>query len=282
MGDTSLGDPQSMNLFAYTRNNPVDFTDPTGLNLNAPGGGATCYLDGFLVSCATALGLVGSGAAEISGSSGGGSYGGGTVVCQPDHWDPSTTTLTAGQCTVYGLTAGSDNISESISGQEIADDDFELLKAKLLGRAFLDAFYLLNRVSECAEYVKDNNLARNAGDPAKVLEGLYRGKDPRIRVSDNNLFKSGKNGTNEAVARTVPNSAGQPKRIELALSFFSDSYFKRYGRTGRKGRIEVLIHELKHWFGGDDHNKDGSQRDYFENIKKKCLSKFDKVLGGPK
>jgi len=34
MGDTSLSNPQSMNLFAYTRSNPIDFTDPSGLSLN--------------------------------------------------------------------------------------------------------------------------------------------------------------------------------------------------------------------------------------------------------
>ena len=36
MGDSDLGNPQSMNLFAYTRNNPVDFVDPSGLLLAAP------------------------------------------------------------------------------------------------------------------------------------------------------------------------------------------------------------------------------------------------------
>ncbi len=31
MASASRGDPQSLNLFAYTRNNPVDFVDPSGL-----------------------------------------------------------------------------------------------------------------------------------------------------------------------------------------------------------------------------------------------------------
>ena len=35
MGDAEPGNPQSLNLFAYTRNNPVDFVDPIGLNLSA-------------------------------------------------------------------------------------------------------------------------------------------------------------------------------------------------------------------------------------------------------
>ena len=34
MGDSDLGNPQSQNLFAYTRNNPIDFNDPSGLKLS--------------------------------------------------------------------------------------------------------------------------------------------------------------------------------------------------------------------------------------------------------
>ena len=32
MASASIGDPQSMNLFAYTGNNPIDFVDPLGLD----------------------------------------------------------------------------------------------------------------------------------------------------------------------------------------------------------------------------------------------------------
>ena len=35
MGDSTLGSPQSMNLYGYVRNNPIDFVDPNGLNLSA-------------------------------------------------------------------------------------------------------------------------------------------------------------------------------------------------------------------------------------------------------
>ncbi len=40
MASASIGDPQSLNLFAYVTNNPVDFVDPSGLLL---GGGITSY-----------------------------------------------------------------------------------------------------------------------------------------------------------------------------------------------------------------------------------------------
>jgi len=36
MASASIGDPQSLNMFAYTQNNPVDFIDPSGLFLAAP------------------------------------------------------------------------------------------------------------------------------------------------------------------------------------------------------------------------------------------------------
>ena len=36
MASASVGDPQSLNLFAYTQNNPVDFTDPNGLDSTPP------------------------------------------------------------------------------------------------------------------------------------------------------------------------------------------------------------------------------------------------------
>jgi len=66
MGDSSLGSPQSMNLFAYTRNNPVDYVDPSGLNLAGPfTGSPACYLDGFEVSCGLAYSALSSGWAEL-------------------------------------------------------------------------------------------------------------------------------------------------------------------------------------------------------------------------
>jgi murein DD-endopeptidase MepM/ murein hydrolase activator NlpD len=36
MGAVDIGDPQSLNLFAYVQNNPIDFVDPSGLFMIAP------------------------------------------------------------------------------------------------------------------------------------------------------------------------------------------------------------------------------------------------------
>jgi RHS repeat-associated protein len=38
LGSASLGDPQSFNRYTYVGNDPVNFVDPSGLNLEAPGG----------------------------------------------------------------------------------------------------------------------------------------------------------------------------------------------------------------------------------------------------
>ncbi|MDQ3636277.1 MAG: hypothetical protein M3405_17510 [Acidobacteriota bacterium] len=58
MASASIGNPQSMNLFAYVQNNPIDFVDPSGLQLV--------------------------------------SIGGNTYYCEDDRWDESTATLYAG------------------------------------------------------------------------------------------------------------------------------------------------------------------------------------------
>ena len=46
MASASIGDPQSMNMFAYVQNNPVDFTDPSGLDgcIYFPDGSVKCEI----------------------------------------------------------------------------------------------------------------------------------------------------------------------------------------------------------------------------------------------
>jgi RHS repeat-associated protein len=55
-GSYDLTDPQSFNRYAYVQNDPVNFTDPSGLEPN------TCMLDGMPISCGTAGMFVHSGA----------------------------------------------------------------------------------------------------------------------------------------------------------------------------------------------------------------------------
>jgi hypothetical protein len=41
-GSYNLGDPQSFNRYAYVQNDPVNFVDPSGLNVEMGGGGWSC------------------------------------------------------------------------------------------------------------------------------------------------------------------------------------------------------------------------------------------------
>ncbi|MFV0387187.1 MAG: RHS repeat-associated core domain-containing protein [Pyrinomonadaceae bacterium] len=59
MASARIGNPQSLNLFAYVQNNPVDFVDPSGTNMSS-GFGVTCMMDGFSVPCSTVNHLINS------------------------------------------------------------------------------------------------------------------------------------------------------------------------------------------------------------------------------
>jgi len=72
MGDSSLGDPQSLNLFAYTRNNPVDFVDPSGLNLSSGISSGFCPPEYNYVTCQALNAASGN---PIGGGGGGGPAG---------------------------------------------------------------------------------------------------------------------------------------------------------------------------------------------------------------
>ena len=65
-GSYDLTDPQSFNRYAYVQNDPVNFTDPSGLMME---GGVSCYIDGVESDCGLALRMVEAGAAVIGPAS---------------------------------------------------------------------------------------------------------------------------------------------------------------------------------------------------------------------
>ncbi|NNE67398.1 MAG: peptidoglycan DD-metalloendopeptidase family protein [Pyrinomonadaceae bacterium] len=89
MGDTSLSNPQSMNLYGYVRNNPVDLVDPSGLNL-----AAGCYVfvagviydDGRIVITDLIFFCIGGGGGS-GGGRGSGEPGGGGRGASPKQDD---------------------------------------------------------------------------------------------------------------------------------------------------------------------------------------------------
>jgi RHS repeat-associated protein len=72
-GSMSIGDPQSLNRYAYVQNDPVNFVDPSGLEETL-----ACYVDGIPVSCSFGLSLINSGAGYLNGTPG--FYGGGNIL----------------------------------------------------------------------------------------------------------------------------------------------------------------------------------------------------------
>jgi RHS repeat-associated protein len=67
----SIANPQSLDLYSYALNDPVDFADPSGATpaplqndglLLGGGGGPTCLVDGFATDCSLANGLLAMGA----------------------------------------------------------------------------------------------------------------------------------------------------------------------------------------------------------------------------
>ena len=60
MASVDLTDPQTLNMYTYARNNPVDFTDPSGTLPNV-----VYFLDGIEVPARMALRALASGSAEL-------------------------------------------------------------------------------------------------------------------------------------------------------------------------------------------------------------------------
>jgi RHS repeat-associated protein len=92
IGASSLADPQSLNLYAYSANDPVNYADPSGaaftpasvsegdrgdFEFGRGGGGIGFYIDGVPVSSRLALNFINHGLAEPYGA---GVYGNGSLI----------------------------------------------------------------------------------------------------------------------------------------------------------------------------------------------------------
>ena len=123
--------PQRLNRFAYSLNDPVNLIDPQGLDvfdffdntypllhdgsLGGPGGGGTaCYIHGMRTTCTLALSLVASGAGEIG-------------PMEEIRWNPNKGKYEQYRCTALGCGWGdlhqSATASSGQSGQQTTPTD---------------------------------------------------------------------------------------------------------------------------------------------------------------
>lgn len=136
------------------------------------------------------------------------------------------------------------------------------------GRAFREALYLLQNFIECSDYVTGNAKSpAGAYDPTEVLNRIYRGGETSAdgNISDVNTYLID-SPEGRAVAQTDPS-----KGINIAQAFYDPNFWKGKNIKPNLGRAETFLHELKHYLGGT-HKEDGDQKAYAENLRKKCIS----------
>lgn len=162
MNSASIGNPQSNNLYAYVQNNPVDFTDPSGLLMRMD-----CHLIAFGVpygdfrydvwQCVIYDDGMGSGGHEPPIRGGGGTGGGGTGDLEKE----VDKRLNSGDCR-----------------QKLNDVLKALLKNKGAGKTGIDelvkGFFTENRVIETTEGLseydfKNGNIVMNVNSEKRGI-----------------------------------------------------------------------------------------------------------------
>ncbi len=293
----SLASPQTLNLYTYCGNDPINYTDPMGLFFGSlfkwvgkifravmdvlkwvvvavivvtvaiaifkSGGAAGAFLSQILGLVGKILGLKMTAPMIIKNLAG-------TAI--GIKWGTLTVGLSG------KMIGGAFAVGAVASNFQNGDDGTGDNPDQAWGRAFRDAFNLLQH-QPCSDYITENSATSDLGvgrDPGQKL----------VSMNANGLIRDAEtayipvNGVN-AVATTQQfvdprtgkvNSTG---KMTIGKVFYDGITIKKlFPSTGspRAARAMVFLHELKHALGGVHPDDDTS---WTENIVEKCLSRLD-------
>ncbi len=234
-GSMDLGNPQSLNRYAYVNNNPVNATDSTGLICDDcdrgdrafdlwvsqwGGGGGNCTLNGMSLDCGTAYGFVDSGAA---------------IVCPNGDCSIFQKSFVKSNGAIYNIVAGVNGLVWMHNGEELGSKDLDELG--LLSDVAVDARALIDEAK--------SNLSRRCNNKFGKVIPKYT-KQSFFKSLMNTSIKQYPLGTPNipphlfgAAAETLVNEVGRP--ILLLPNFY---------RLSRTTQSFTLVHEGIHHFTG--------------------------------
>ena len=292
MSASSLMNPQSLNLYAYCGNDPINHTDPTGLFWGALGRffskawkviKTVVAVVAAIVAVAVAI-YVTAGAAGIAFASGfaatTASIGAGTGIIG------AITSIAGAAVSIYnGVGAIRDNFAQTDDKSKKKKKYVPSIqerrerRQRIFNAAYRNALWRLKKKPDCAKYIQGGG----SEDPAAALQ--------RIHVKYGGAGNTGPNG------RIIPDTADTAGAGEGgdATIFFDDIFFDPTGELGgwtgtmnvANTRALVVLHELRHAVSGKLHpiykNLDGtvdiartendpeSDKNWYRNIAKKCF-----------
>jgi RHS repeat-associated protein len=239
-GSASLTDPQSLNRYAYVQNDPVNFVDPSGLNLSS----GTCYTYGHYTRWDFGDGksvtiLNGTSTVCMGGGGGGGLYTG-------------TPGIGGGGGGGQQNPGGRFTPDQQADVDDLKDTVRELLKnpdcARVLGGT-KNAQALMSR----AQVRSANTLSSSY----KGTAGLYSRAASRARSEANNSRSNILAFSESSPFASVNGRTVLPRNIYLTDRFFTD--------VGPSQQETVFIHELNRLNGYS-----GGYREDYANITKAC------------
>lgn len=264
--------PQSLNRYAYSLNNPTNLIDPAGLNSYDPYEwtrdasirGPGIYIDGFQVMQGQEslfFGVIASGAGIIAPTSARlfVSRDGGTYITK-------YTSLNTGK---GALPDGSIHLGTTDRGSSVGIYTDLIVpvalpsRTAMIARAYDIAMDALNSSPECRDYLSGPLWP----DPRPLLEWLF----------NKNRIKPFRLPNKDAIARWViwP-GAGKRGQIELNDSFFTPDVSGTTdtfpGLSSDAARALTILHELGHGTGANAHGAWGDKTyKYDRKIYRKCL-----------